>query len=299
MSHDDYYQILGVSPDASIEDIKKAYRKQALETHPDRNPNDARAEERFKKISEAYGVLMDARKRAQYDEYRRFGTHRPSGGTSRTGFGYSQEEIFRDFFSSRQGQDAFWDLQKEFERMGFRFDERFVNRIFFGDKTIFFQSIFWGGPGQTRVFRYTSRGTQPPGQAARRPSPPPPTPAESPGIVSRGISLLAQAGKGLAKSIWKKASEVVSGAVGSGAKPGRRRGSDVTYSLKISPDEAFMGTTVEIEVPHLGRGKKVSVVVPPGVKPGTRLRLKEMGLLHSTRTSGRRGDLYLQLRVVP
>ncbi len=73
MSNFDYYETLSVSTDASAEEIKKAYRKLALETHPDRNPGDARAEERFKKINEAYGVLSDPGKRAQYDQYRRFG----------------------------------------------------------------------------------------------------------------------------------------------------------------------------------------------------------------------------------
>ncbi|MBP8646274.1 MAG: J domain-containing protein [Syntrophobacteraceae bacterium] len=297
MSHDDYYQVLGVSPEASIEDIKKAYRKQALETHPDRNPHDPGAEDRFKKISEAYGVLMDSKKRAQYDEYRRFGMYGSYGGPSpRTGFGYSQEEIFRDFFSSRQGQDAFWDLQKEFERMGFRFDERFVNRVFFGDKAVFFQSIFWGGPGQARVFRYSSRGFPHAGRTRRRPTPPPPR--ESEGIVSKGISLLVGAGRTLGKWIWKKGSELVSGSEGRPGTSEQRKGSDVTYSLRISPMEAASGTVVEIKVPHLGGGKRVSVTVPAGVKPGTKLRLKEMGLLHSSGRSGRRGDLYLQLRVM-
>ncbi len=98
MSNFDYYETLSVSPDASAEEIKKAYRKLALETHPDRNPGDVRAEERFKKINEAYGVLSDPGKRAQYDQYRRVG-YQP-GRTRGSGFGYSQDEIFRDFFTS-------------------------------------------------------------------------------------------------------------------------------------------------------------------------------------------------------
>lgn len=59
MSNLDYYKTLSISPEASAEEIKKAYRKLALETHPDRNPGDVRSEERFKKINEAYGVLSD------------------------------------------------------------------------------------------------------------------------------------------------------------------------------------------------------------------------------------------------
>ena len=139
----DYYRILGLAPEASADDIKKAYRKLALETHPDRNPGDPAAEERFKRVSEAYGVLSDAAKRSQYDEYRRLGAfQRPGGGTSsRPGFGYSQEEIFRDFVNNRQARDAFSEMQREFERMGFRFDDHFINRMFFRQPGGFFS---WG-----------------------------------------------------------------------------------------------------------------------------------------------------------
>jgi curved DNA-binding protein len=83
----DYYQSLGVAKTASAEEIKKAYRKLALKYHPDKNPDDKVAEEKFKEISEAYAVLSDSEKRQQYDT---FGS---------TGFKqrYSQEDIFRNF----------------------------------------------------------------------------------------------------------------------------------------------------------------------------------------------------------
>ena len=68
-SKKDYYDLLGVSRNASEDDIKKAYRKQELQHHPDRNPGDKQAEEKFKEVSEAYSVLSDAQKRAQYDQF--------------------------------------------------------------------------------------------------------------------------------------------------------------------------------------------------------------------------------------
>ncbi len=77
----DYYELLGVNRNASEDDFKKAYRKLALQYHPDRNPGDKQAEEKFKEISEAYSVLSDAQKRAQYDQFGHaaFGDGGPAG----------------------------------------------------------------------------------------------------------------------------------------------------------------------------------------------------------------------------
>src|SRR5277367_3656376 len=81
----DYYEILEVARDCSDQELKSAYRKQALKFHPDRNPGDKAAEERFKEASEAYQVLSDADKRAVYDRYGHAGLN--GGGAS--GFGGS------------------------------------------------------------------------------------------------------------------------------------------------------------------------------------------------------------------
>lgn len=85
---EDYYQVLGVDKKASADDIKKAYRKLALKWHPDKNPNNKTAEEKFKKISEAYAVLSDTEKRQQYDQF---------GSADQFRQQYSQEDIFRGF----------------------------------------------------------------------------------------------------------------------------------------------------------------------------------------------------------
>ena len=96
----DYYDVLGVSKTASDAEVKKAYRKLAMKYHPDKNPDDAAAEERFKEASEAYSVLSDAEKRSTYD---RFGHAGVQGAGMNAGFNNS-DEIFSHF------SDMFGDL---------------------------------------------------------------------------------------------------------------------------------------------------------------------------------------------
>jgi len=93
MSNRDYYEILGVSKSASADEIKKSYRKVAMQFHPDRNPGDKAAEEKFKEAAEAYEILSDPDKRAQYD---RFG-HAGVGGAGARGGGMNMDDIFSQF----------------------------------------------------------------------------------------------------------------------------------------------------------------------------------------------------------
>ena len=76
----DYYEVLGVSRDASQDEIKKAYRKMALKYHPDRNPGDSAAEEKFKEAAEAYDVLSNPDKKARYDQFGHAGMSGAAGG---------------------------------------------------------------------------------------------------------------------------------------------------------------------------------------------------------------------------
>lgn len=92
----DYYEVLGVEKTASVEEIKKAYRKKAIQYHPDKNPGDKQAEENFKEAAEAYDVLSDPQKRQRYDQF----GHAGVGGASQGGGfggGMSMDDIFSQF----------------------------------------------------------------------------------------------------------------------------------------------------------------------------------------------------------
>jgi molecular chaperone DnaJ len=103
----DYYELLGVGRDASKEELKKAYRKQALKYHPDKNPGDKSAEERFKEISQAYEVLSDDKKRATYDQYGSAafqpGGVSPGAGVNFSGGFRNHYDVFRDVFGDLGG----------------------------------------------------------------------------------------------------------------------------------------------------------------------------------------------------
>ncbi|HYP99776.1 MAG TPA: molecular chaperone DnaJ [Polyangiaceae bacterium] len=101
----DYYVVLSVSREASDDEIKKAYRQAALKHHPDRNPGDKAAEEKFKEASEAYSVLSDAEKRERYDRFGHAGLNNGSGGVGDMGDILSHfQDMFSDFFGGFGGQ---------------------------------------------------------------------------------------------------------------------------------------------------------------------------------------------------
>src|SRR4030042_6363530 len=105
MSKRDYYEILGVNKDANDDEIKKAYRKLAMKFHPDRNPDNPKAEEHFKEAKEAYEILADANKRAAYDQFGHAGVDPQSaaGAGGMGGVGGIFSGLFRDLFGRGGG----------------------------------------------------------------------------------------------------------------------------------------------------------------------------------------------------
>jgi DnaJ-class molecular chaperone len=262
----DYYQILDISRTASDEEIKKAYRRLALQCHPDRNPGDSHAEEKFIEISEAYGVLIDPEKRRRYDQIRDYGFAQGAGGRD---FSYTQEDIFRDVFSNPFARDVFQDLTHEFSRYGLRFGNQFFNQIFFGGKGVVFGGVFFFGPGGfTRTSYDNIFNTD----------------------IVTSIGNSAQKGSLIGKTSRRVAMFLLNKFL---SLPKIREEKDLYYRLTITPEEAETGAEKQIAVKRGGKLEKLLVKIPPGLIPGTYLRLKGKGKERGM--GNHRGDLFLQI----
>ena len=140
----DYYEVLGVKKDASADEIKKAYRKMAMKYHPDRNPGDKEAEEKFKEIGEAYDVLSDADKKARYDQYGfagvdpNFGGGSGFGGGGFGGFGDFSDlgDIFGDFFGGGRSRGAQQNAPRRGENVMSRLELTFEEAAFGCEKEV-------------------------------------------------------------------------------------------------------------------------------------------------------------------
>ncbi|MCW5875495.1 MAG: J domain-containing protein [Anaerolineales bacterium] len=278
MEYRDYYEILGVGRGASQEEIKKAYRKLALQYHPDRNPDDKSAEEKFKEINEAYQVLSDPEKRTHYDQLGKEYNRWQRQGGSPGGFDWG-----------RWTTGAPGGVHVEYSGN--------VEDLFGGGFSDFFQQIFGGLGG----FAPGSRAA-----AAR------PTAYEQPVTVSleeayRGASRLLQLnGKRLEVKIPAGASTGTKVRM-AGAGPAQgdiylvvdvaadprftRQGDDLYTDVDTDLYTAVLGG--EVRVPTMEGD--VLLKVPPGSQPGQAIRLKGKGM-PQLRGKGR-GDLFARLKV--
>lgn len=286
----DLYAVLGVARDADEDGIRKAYRQLARRYHPDVNPGDAAAEERFKVVSEAYAVLSDPEKRRNYDEFgevsleagfdadrarqareafgRRFGAGSSSAGWGAEGFQFGGlDDLFSDLFSRRgwretQGARRGHDLEAELE--------------------LDFLDAARGGERRLSFARPTADGGMRQESVTVRI---PPGVAEGGRIRVPGRGAEGQQG-GAAGDLYAHIR----------IRPHpffRREGRDLYIDLPVTLREATLGA--KVPVPTLeGR---VTLTVPPGTDSGTKLRLRGKGV--PSPSGGAPGDLYatVQIRV--
>lgn len=275
----DFYAVLGVSASASQDEIKKQYRKLAAKHHPDKNPNDAKAAERFKEISEAYQVLGDETKRKQYDDMRRFGAFGGFGG-GRPG-------------ASRPGPGPAGGFGGGAGPGSFRFEE--VDFGGFGGLGDIFGSMFGGGTSGRRA-REPERGQD----------------------VETSLEIpFRTAVLGGKVNVDLEVNEECGVCKGTGAAPGARISVCPECGGRGTISFGQGGFAVQRPCPRcLGKGqvpsqpcptcngvgevrarRKIAVTVPEGTDTGTRIRLKGQGG-HGSR-NGQPGDLYINFTVQP
>ncbi|HLJ92602.1 MAG TPA: J domain-containing protein [Gemmataceae bacterium] len=275
----DYYETLGVKRDASDNEIKSAYRKLARQYHPDRNPGDKQAETKFKEVQEAYDVLSDKTKRAQYD---RFGAAGPGA--------------FRDFTGGAGGPEFQWGPGPGgFQEMDPRQAADLFRQFFGGGGGAVDMDTIFGQQGPRRG-RSRGRRAQPTEEAEAEVTIPFQTAAVG-GNVSlqidgRELSVKVPAGveEGQALRLHGQAPGGGDLRLRLHIHPHpffRREGKDVILSVPLSVAEAILGTTVD--VPTLD-GARLSVKVPPGTSSGTRLRIRGRGIAG--------GDQYIETKIV-
>jgi curved DNA-binding protein len=277
---DDYYDMLGVSKSASDAEIKKAYRKLAMKYHPDHTKGDKSAEDKFKKISEAYAVLSDKEKRQQYDTY-------GSEGFSQR---FTQEDIFKNF--------DFGDILREF---GFGGGGGGGNvRFTFGSGGGSPFGGFGRQPRQTKgsdlvyelplTLREVITGTRKTisfdhkGQSEKI------TVKIPKGMVTG--KKLRLSGKGEASPHGGPAGDLYVQAKVIDDPVFSVDGQDLTTNREVKLTEAILGTTLSVPAPD---GKELSLKVPPGTRHGTKMRLTGHGL--PTMQGGLRGNLYVRIHV--
>ena len=268
MAKDDYYELLGVEKTATPEEMKKAYRKKAVQFHPDKNPGNKEAEEMFKKVSHAYEVLSDADKRAAYDRYGAAafegggGVPRGPGGMQGGGGFHDPFDIFREVFGQQGG----------------------------GGGGGIFEEMFGGGGGggggrDGSDLRYDLEITLE--EAAR-------------GFEKEISFRKAMACERCDGSGAEPGSRRVTCSTCRGAGQIRRSGGIITFT-QTCPTCGGAGTKVEKPCSacrgegRVAKNTKLNVRIPPGVDTGSRLRSSGNG--EAGMAGGQNGDLYIVLSV--
>ncbi len=264
----DYYSILGVSKNASAEELKKAYRKQALQWHPDRNKNIGAAE-KFKEINKAYEVLSDPKKKEMYDQYGHDAFERGGFGSASAGASSGRQGPFNYTYTDFRGENPFGNVDVE----GFS-DPFEIFEQFFG-----FRSPFSGQTRKARsvyqidiTFEEAARGVE-----------------KNIKIEGKTKQIKVPAGVDNGNRIRFSDFDLLIN-----VRPHssfKRQGQDIYYEKDISYPTAVLGGTVE--VPTIDT--PVTLKVRPGTKSGTAVRLRGQGMPHLHSSS--RGDQYVVFNV--
>jgi curved DNA-binding protein len=276
MAQRDYYEVLGVKKGASIEELKKAYRKLAVKYHPDKNPGDKQSEDRFKEINEAYAVLSDPKKKEQFDQF----------GSNNFHQRYSQEDIFKGF-----------NVDDLFKDQGFGTDDIF-SRIFGGGM----RNHRGGGAGRMPAakgedynmeiqvtFRDAYDGADK-RIAYMRDGAREELSVKIPAGIENGAKLRV-AGRGGAGRGGGPAGDIfLTINVGADAIF-QREGADILLPLEVRFSEAALGGS--IDVPTMEGTKRIKI--PAGIQTGTKVRLKGLGFHQVGKKE--RGDMYARIGV--
>jgi DnaJ-class molecular chaperone len=276
----DYYSVLGVQRDAAEKEIKQAYRRLARQYHPDVNPGDASAEQKFKEISEAYAVLSNPESRQKYD---RFGHQAFSGGfdpSAAGGFGGFDSSILRDLFSGRGSfGEGVGTIFEDFFGSGRQRSQRGPERGQDVEQTVeisFEEAV----RGTTTQLPLRHRG----GRIER-------LQVKIPPGVDTGTKVRV-AGKGEPGGFGGQPGDVY---IVLKVRPHayfKRQGSDILYAVPVNLAEAMLGA--KIEVPTIDG--LTTMTLPTGTQNGQRFRLRGKGA-PLPRNDGR-GDQYVTVRVV-
>lgn len=257
----DYYKILELTPKCTEDEIRKNYRKLAMRYHPDRNPDDPAAEEKFKEVAEAYGVLTDPKKRREYNRCKASGKDYTNDS-----FNYSQEDILKDLFKDPRFQQMFTGLLREFQRSGFRHNSSFVKKSFFGGK---------GGMLIGGVFLFGSLAKPLITGAAKK-------------SLSGKSSVLKSLSGAVGNLLGGKKTETKNT---NAVHPRHHEYLNITYHTPLLEEELESGKVIQVLVYGEQGEQTLRVSIPPGSHAGQKLRIKGKG-----RPSPHgRGDLYLKL----
>ena len=288
---EDYYQLLGVGRTASADELKKAYRRLARKHHPDVNPGNKAAEEKFKQISQAFEVLSDPKKRQLYNEF--------GEDAGRLGFDAAKADAFRQYRAAQSSGGArrgvhFGGQDFDFESiLGDLFNRQGRGRAPPGFDVGFGDAPDEGADLSTRVqltlgdaVRGTERSlsVERPGQSPTRL-----TVKIPPGVTTGSrVRLAGQGGRGprgeAAGDLYIE-TEVLPHPFA------RREGDDLYIELPVTVPEAILGA--EVRAPTFGA--EVTLTIPPGSQTGRKLRLKGKGAPNLQ--TGKAGDLYFVLLV--